>query len=179
MEKACENRLLTWKLRYLYWSQLSRMKNLLRFTGCLLLPLLVGGVSGYFTVNAVHSWYPQLNKPFFNPPNYLFGPVWTMLYLLMGVSFYLVLKQPPSAARKKAVIVFVVQLVLNFCWSLIFFNFHLLSAALAEILVMWLMILWMIVSFYPISKAASLLQLPYLAWVSFASALNAAIVYLN
>ena len=155
------------------------MKNFATLTGCILLTLLIGGVSGFLTVGGVANWYATLHKPFFNPPNYLFGPVWTLLYLLMGVSYYMILKQPASAARRKAILIFYAQLALNFFWSIIFFNLHFIGSALADIILMWLMILLMIVSFYPLNKAASLIQLPYLAWVSFATALNVAILYLN
>ena len=155
------------------------MKNAFTFTGCLLLTLLVGGVSGYYTIANVATWYATLHKPFFNPPNSVFGPVWTVLYILMAVSFYMVLQQPKSVMRKYAITFFIVQLTLNFFWSIIFFNLHLIGIALAEIALMWLSILWMIILFYPVSKTAALLQLPYIAWVSFATALNAAIFYLN
>ena len=155
------------------------MKNAFTFTGCLLLTLLVGGVSGYYTIGNVATWYATLHKPFFNPPNSVFGPVWTVLYILMAVSFYMVLQQPKSVMRKYAITFFIVQLTLNFFWSIIFFNLHLIGIALAEIALMWLSILWMIILFYPVSKTAALLQLPYIAWVSFATALNAAIFYLN
>ena len=124
-------------------------------------------------------WYAALHKPFFNPPNYIFGPVWTALYVLMAVSFYIILRQPPSAERRRGIAIFLVQLTLNFFWSIIFFNLHRTGTALAEVAMMWLSILAMIILFYRISKTAALLQLPYIAWVSFASLLNAAIFYLN
>ena len=155
------------------------MKNALTLTGCLLLTLAVGGVSGFFTMHEITTWYAALHKPFFNPPNYLFGPVWTLLYVLMGISFYLILKQPPSTARRNVIAIFIVQLTLNFFWSIIFFNLHCTGVALGEVALMWVAILWMIILFYPISKTAALLQLPYIAWVSFAAALNAAIFCLN
>ena len=94
-----------------------------------------------FTVNAIATWYMTLHKPSFNPPNFIFGPVWTLLYVLMGISFYLILKEPASDTRKKSIIIFITQLVFNFFWSIIFFNLHLIGAALIEIIAMWLSIL--------------------------------------
>ena len=155
------------------------MQNLIKLIGCLFLTLLTGGVSGWFTVRAISTWYATLHKPSFNPPNYLFGPVWTVLYILMGISFFLILQQPLTDQRRKATRIFIIQLALNFFWSIIFFNFHFIGAALIEILAMWVSIVLMIIYFYRISKLAALLQLPYLCWVSFATLLNAAILYLN
>ncbi len=155
------------------------MKNALLLTGCLLFTLLIGGISGYFTIQGVTTWYPALHKPSFNPPNNIFGPVWTFLYTLMGISFYLVLKQPKSAARNNAIGIFILQLTLNFFWSIIFFNLHLIASALVDIIFMWASIFLMLIFFNRISRLASLLQLPYLVWVSFAAVLNAAILYLN
>lgn len=145
----------------------------------LALPLVVGGVAGVVTAQNVREWYPYLNKPSFTPPNALFAPVWTVLYLFMGVSLYLVLCQPPSSARKKAVILFGIQLFFNFWWSIIFFRFHLVGVALIDIVLLWICIVWMIRRFYKVSNLAANLQWPYLAWVSFATALNASVWYLN
>ncbi|AXY78709.1 tryptophan-rich sensory protein [Paraflavitalea soli] len=145
----------------------------------LALPLVVGGVAGAVTAQNVREWYPQLNKPFFTPPNALFAPVWTALYLLMGISLYLVLRQAPTTARKNAVILFGVQLFFNFWWSIIFFQFHLIGLALIDIVLLWSSIIWMISLIYKVSRRAANLQWPYLAWVSFATALNASVWYLN
>jgi tryptophan-rich sensory protein len=155
------------------------MKKLFRFLGCILLTMTIGGISGIATIDGVKGWYTTLNKPSFNPPNYLFGPLWTALYFLMGVSLYIILNQPASAGRRRALTIFGVQLALNFFWSVIFFNFHEPGWALADIILMWIAIVAMIVTFYRIDKTAGLLQLPYIAWVSFATLLNGAIVYLN
>jgi tryptophan-rich sensory protein len=140
--------------------------------------MLVGGISGVATVAGIKDWYVHLNKPFFNPPNYLFGPVWSILYLLMGVSLFMIL-QSKSITKKKAISIFFVQLFLNFWWSFLFFKFQLLGISLIEIVLMWLSILWMIIEFKKINKTAAYLQIPYLAWVTFASLLNLAIWYLN
>lgn len=155
------------------------MKKPLQFLLCLLSPLAVGAISGIATANNIPNWYAQLIKPSFNPPNYLFGPVWTTLYILMGISFYLILNSHVSIQRTTAIKYFWIQLFLNFCWSFLFFQFHFLGLALIEIIGMWLCILAMIMSYYKINKTAAFLQLPYLLWVSFASLLNASIWYLN
>ena len=153
-------------------------KNILKLIICLIVPMLVGGISGVATVAGIKDWYVHLNKPFFNPPNYLFGPVWSILYLLMGVSLFMIL-QSKSMNKKKAISIFFVQLFLNFWWSFLFFKFQLLGISMIEIIFMWLSILWMIIEFKKINKTAAYLQIPYLAWVTFASLLNLAIWYLN
>jgi len=150
------------------------LKAILSITIC----LAVGGISGYITADAIPDWYVNINKPSFNPPNWLFGPVWTTLYIMMGIAFFLIWKSH-SPLKHKAMLIFSVQLILNFFWSILFFNFHLLGIALIEILCMWLFILLSIISFYPVSKVAAYLLIPYLLWVSFASVLNFAIWQLN
>jgi tryptophan-rich sensory protein len=153
------------------------LKNSITLLGCLLLPLIVGGISGYFTAQNIPTWYVHLNKPSFNPPNYLFAPVWTTLYILMGISFYMIIKQ--DIVDKKLVRIFFIQLILNFAWSFIFFQFHALGLAFIEIVLMWISILTMIISFYKVNKLAGLMNVPYLLWVSFASILNLSIYMLN
>jgi len=120
-----------------------------------------------------------LNKPFFNPPNYLFGPVWTLLYLLMGISFFLILQSPIKELKRKAIIIFVIQLSLNFLWSFMFFKFELIGLAFIEIILIWISIFTMIIAFNKINRIAAALQIPYLLWVSFATVLNGAIWWLN
>ena len=155
------------------------MNKIIQFILCVLLTLSIGAVGGIATASSVNDWYVTLNKPVFNPPNYLFGPVWTTLYLLMGISFYWILQNPASALKTKAVLMFCTQLFLNFCWSFLFFKFQWLGIAFIEILTVWISILLMIVTFYKIKPKAAYLQLPYLLWVSFASVLNGCIWYLN
>jgi len=155
------------------------MKKAVQIILCILLPLSVGALSGMATTNGLISWYPSLHKPFFNPPNFLFGPVWTLLYVLMGISFYIILQSKDLMLKRRAVIIFGIQLVFNFFWSFIFFENKLLGWALVEIIILWLLLIGMIASFYGIDKRAGLLQIPYLLWVSFAALLNGAIVYLN
>ena len=155
------------------------MKKWITIAFCLLLPLAIGFVAGRVTTENVRIWYPTLEKPAFNPPNYLFGPVWTVLYLLMGISLYLIVRQPASHKRTKALTMFSVQLILNFWWSILFFRFHLIGVALADIILLLIFIVLMIQSFFKVNNTAAHLQWPYLAWVSFATALNMAIWVLN
>ena len=142
--------------------------------------LTVGAVSGYFTANEIPNWYATLIKPSFNPPNWIFGPVWSTLYLLMAISWWLVWKSDIASSKKnKAMLIFAIQLILNFFWSIIFFSFHQPGFALIEIIIMLIFILFSIITFYPASKPAAYLLIPYLLWVSFASILNYAIWKLN
>ncbi|AWW31054.1 tryptophan-rich sensory protein [Echinicola strongylocentroti] len=141
--------------------------------------VLMGSIAGVANAGNITTWYAELEKPSFNPPNSLFGPVWTVLYALMGLGLYLIWNAPKSEKRKRALQVFVVQFVLNFCWSFIFFYFHLIGWAAVEIVLLLGMIIWMIVSFKAVSKWAAYLQFPYLLWVSFATLLNISIWWLN
>lgn len=149
------------------------------FLACLIGPLAVGGLAGFATRAAIQNWYVFLNKPDLLPPNSWFGPVWTLLYLLMGLSLFLVLHQLNYQNYKSALKVFLIQLCLNFFWSFLFFKFNLLGIALIEIVLLWISILMMIVHFYRITPIAGLLNIPYLLWVSFATYLNAGVYYLN
>jgi len=139
----------------------------------------VGILGSIFTIPAITTWYQTLNKPFFSPPNFIFGPVWTTLYALMGVSIYLVLQQNLKKNKNKIIMLFSLQLFLNFLWSLIFFYFHLPLLAFLEIILLSVSILILIIRFWKYSKTASILLIPYLFWVSFATILNASIVILN
>jgi benzodiazapine receptor len=155
------------------------MKKWITIALCILLPLAVGYLSGRVTTENVRIWYPTLEKPSFTPPNYLFGPVWTVLYLLMGISLYLIVRQPASFNRTKALTFFSIQLLLNFWWSVFFFRFHFIGLALINIVLLLAFIVFMIRSFFKVTATAANLQWPYLAWVSFATALNIGIWVLN
>ena len=137
---------------------------------------LGAGILGmFFTVSAIPVWYSTLVKPTFSPPNWIFGPVWTILYILMGVSLYLV-----WTSKKKVVpTVFWVQLILNALWSIIFFGMHNPKLALTDILALWFFISLTIDRFAKINKLAGNLLIPYIAWVSFAVFLNFSIAILN
>jgi tryptophan-rich sensory protein len=142
--------------------------------------LLVGALGGFFTSSAVKGWYALANKPSFNPPNWIFAPVWTLLYLLMGIALYLVWKSDTAQGLKRMAIgLFAIQLVLNFFWSIIFFYAHQPGWAFVEIIVLWTMILLTILWFGKISPTAAWLLVPYISWVSFASVLNFSIWKLN
>lgn len=143
------------------------------------LPLAIGAFAGMYTSAAVPDWYASLNRPSFNPPGWVFGPVWTVLYILMGVSLFLVWKSEPGQARNVAMGVFFVQLALNFAWSFIFFYSKMIGPALIEIIVLWNSIVIMILLFYKIQPLAAYINIPYLLWVSFASVLNASYFVLN
>ena len=155
------------------------MNNTLKAVLSISLCFELGSSGGLITINEIPGWYAALQKPSFNPPNWLFGPVWTALYIMMGVAFYLVWRNPPSAGRKKALSAFLVQFALNCAWTPVFFAMHQLGAALVVIVLMWLAIFRTIFLFAPFSKTASWLLVPYISWVSFATLLNAAIWWLN
>ncbi len=156
------------------------MNNVIKFIVAVAIPLIVGGASGFFTVTDVDSWYQTINKPVWNPPNWIFGPVWTTLYVLMGIALFIIWKSDTSTELKKiAFVLFAIQLVFNFFWSFIFFNQHLVGWALIEMTVLWVFILLTIFSFAQVDKIAAWLLVPYISWVSFALILNFAIWKLN
>jgi tryptophan-rich sensory protein len=155
------------------------MKKIPTLIACLALTLGVGAIAGIATANSIDSWYSTIQKPSFNPPNYVFGPVWTLLYILMGISLYMIIIAPPHPLKRKAIILFILQLFFNFCWSFIFFSFHELLWASVEIIVLWVLILLTIIQFSKINKIAPWLLVPYLAWVSFATRLTFSVYFLN
>ncbi len=139
-----------------------------------------GAVGSLFTFNAISGWYSTLQKPVLNPPSWIFAPVWTTLYALMGISAFLVYQKGWQRKEvKRALGIFGIQLFLNVIWSIIFFGLHLSGLALIDIVLLWIAILITIIAFTKISKPAAWLLLPYLVWVSFATYLNFAIFYLN
>lgn len=155
------------------------MKKAIQLIASILLCLSIGALSGIATASGVKTWYIDIIKPVFNPPNYIFAPVWTVLYFLMGVSFYLILQGPKSVEKSKAICLFFLQLTLNFAWSFLFFKYHLIGIACIEIILIWLAVLAMILQFYKVNSWAAKLQIPYLLWLSFATVLNASIWWLN
>lgn len=154
------------------------MKNWQKLVISLALPQLAGGLGAIFTAPAIEGWYAQLTKPAFTPPSWLFAPAWTLLYLLMGLAFFLVWREVKPGWQKAARLFFV-QLGLNTLWSILFFGFQSPVLALAEILVLLVFIGITAYHFYRLDRWAGWLILPYLAWSTFATLLNAAIVYLN
>jgi len=162
---------------------LVRKHSWLALVGWLAVCYFVAGVSGYFTAQQIPTWYAGIVKPSFNPPNWVFGPVWSVLYALMGIAAWLVWRLPStgpqSSARRRALKLFWTQLFLNFSWSFLFFKQHWVLAAAVEVVVLWLAILLMTRSYLKVSKAAAGMMVPYLGWVGFASALNWAVWWVN
>jgi benzodiazapine receptor len=143
--------------------------------------LVIGYFSGIVTRSAIITWYPTLVKPSFNPPNWVFAPVWSTLYIMIGIAAGLVWDRIESNTTlvKKALVVFAIQLALNALWSYLFFGLMNPMLALLEIVILWLMIYETYVQFGRINKIAGYLFIPYLLWVSFAMVLNASIWWLN
>ena len=156
------------------------MKNWMKLLISVGVPVGVGAIAGLFTATGVNSWYQTIEKPTWQPPGWVFGPVWTVLYILMGIAFYLVWKSNAAPKLKRmAITLWIIQLVFNFLWSFIFFTRHQIDWALAEILVLWFFILLTILYFGRINKVAAWLMVPYISWVSFASLLTFTIYELN
>lgn len=143
------------------------------------IPLFIWFISSYFTLSSIESWYLTLNKPFFNPPNWIFWPVWTLLYILMGVSFYRVWNQWFWIHKNKLKMIYFLQLFLNFLWSISFFYLENPLLWLINIIILWIFIIFNIIYFYAVDKKSWFLFIPYLLWVSFASILNLFIYLLN
>lgn len=156
------------------------MNNVLKLIACIVLCEAVGIISGIFTVEAIPTWYATLVKPPFSPPNWVFGPVWTTLYALMGISLYLAWQSKGKVKQKQeAYRIFFIQLFLNFVWSLLFFGLRSPVLGFIDIIILLAAILITIKKFYPLSKWAAYLLIPYLLWVTFATILNFSIVLLN
>ncbi|MGO4877172.1 TspO/MBR family protein [Pedobacter psychrotolerans] len=152
----------------------------LAFILSILITLSIGALGGYATAQSVRTWYPLLNKPTFNPPNWLFAPVWTSLYVLIGIAAYLVwVKRDRIVHFPRTVAIYFIQLILNLAWSFIFFYLHEIGFALAEIIVLLAVIILNAMMFYKIDKWAGLLFIPYILWVSFASFLTYNLFILN
>jgi translocator protein len=154
--------------------------NIAALLGFIVLSELAGIIGSVFTFQSVLTWYPGLEKPFFSPPSWVFGPVWTTLYLLMGVSAYLVWeKGAGNPAVRPALGWFGTQLALNTAWSIAFFGLQSPWAAVAVIALLWLAIVATIRAFWGIARPAAYLLLPYILWVSFAALLNVSLALLN
>jgi translocator protein len=141
--------------------------------------LAVGGFGGRWTAPQIPGWYQTLTKPSFNPPGWIFGPVWTTLYILMAVAAWRVTESPESRLRTLGITLFVFQLALNLAWSWIFFHKHAIGMAAVEVALLWCAIGATTLVFSRVSASAAWLMAPYWAWVTFASILNAAIWRLN
>lgn len=143
-------------------------------------PQAAGGIGALFTTTGMDGWYRSIEKPSFNPPSWVFGPVWITLYVLMGISAFLVWRKGWSRRGvKPALGVFGAQLAVNTLWSYAFFGRHSIGGALAVIIVLWGLILLTMIEFFRISRSAGILLIPYFLWVSFAAVLNYSIFVLN
>lgn len=154
-------------------------QSALGLVGWTILCFTAAGVGSSFTMPQIETWYAELNKPSFNPPNWIFGPVWTTLYLMMAVAVWLVWKNEGWVNAPHSLGMWCFQLLLNTTWSVIFFGLENPTLAAVEIVVLWISILIVIVIFWRHSRFAALLMVPYLLWVSFAAVLNFSIVALN
>lgn len=157
------------------------MNKITRILTVVVTCLAIGYFSGIVTRSSIETWYPTLIKPSFNPPNWVFAPAWSLLYLLMGVAAGLVWDriEHEKEAVRKALIFFAIQLALNALWSYLFFGLMNPLLALIEIVILWLMIYETLLKFIKINKVAGYLLVPYLLWVSFATVLTASIWWLN
>jgi tryptophan-rich sensory protein len=157
------------------------MKNkILKFVAAVAICELAGVIGSFFTASSIQNWYAGITKPVFNPPNWIFAPVWTTLFLLMGVALFLAwTKKAERKLKRTAMILFDFQLVLNIAWSMIFFGLHSPFWAFVDIVALWILILLNAICFYKISKAAGWLYAPYLLWVGFAGVLNFTIWMIN
>ena len=145
---------------------------------CTITCLLLGFASGYGTGEAISGWYQNLEKPNWTPPGWIFGPVWTLLYILMGISAAIIWHSK-NTMKKRALMFFLIQFILNLAWSSVFFNFRLVGWAFVEIIVLLIFLLLTVVYFYKINKTAAYLLMPYLFWTAFASLLNGSLWFLN
>ncbi len=157
------------------------MNKYLKITYCVAISLAVGYLSSNVTQSSIKTWYPTIEKPIFNPPNWVFAPVWTMLFILMGIAAGMVWNKLESNKElvKKGLLFFTVQLLLNALWSYLFFGLNNILLALIEIILLWLIIYETYYIFKQVDKKAGYLLIPYLAWVGFASVLTGTIYWLN
>lgn len=156
------------------------MANPFRFLASVGICFLAGAIGSFFTSPSIPGWYQNINKPFFNPPNWIFGPVWSVLFLMMGISLYLIWKKEAAKKEKRiAILIFAAQLLFNAFWSIAFFGLKSPFLGLIVIFILLLLIAVNIFKFCKISKEAGILLVPYIIWVMFASILNFAIWKLN
>jgi len=147
---------------------------------CVVIVMVLGAAGGFVTAGSIPDWYAKLTKPPGTPPNVVFGPVWSVLYLMIGISLARVWHFAPTGPEKRrALIRFAIQMILNLIWTPLFFGAHLVSVALAVIVSLWVMILLTILAFKPLDRVAAWLLVPYLVWVSYATYLNAGFFVLN
>jgi translocator protein len=157
-----------------------KKEDIFKLSAAVIVSELIGVVGSFFTIPSIPSWYAHLEKPTLAPPNWIFGPVWTTLFALMGIAAFLVWRKGFALKNVRISLgIFFSQLVLNILWSIIFFGWHSPGGALVEIIFLWLAIAATIVVFNKVSKPAAWLLVPYILWVSFAAYLNYSIWHLN
>jgi tryptophan-rich sensory protein len=156
-----------------------RFSRLLALGASIALPLVSGFIGNIFTSERLNNWYAALDKPWFNPPNWLFGPVWTVLYILVGLSFYLIFITQTTLKKYRADLAYTLQLVINTFWTIAFFALESPVAGIIVILSLLAAIGWTMYEFHRIRPMAAYVLVPYLLWVSFAAVLNIAIASLN
>lgn len=157
------------------------MSKYLKIIYCVAICLAVGYLSSNVTQSSIKTWYPTIEKPIFNPPNWVFAPVWTMLFIMMGIAAGMVWNKLESNKElvKKGLLFFTIQLLLNALWSYLFFGLNNILLALIEIILLWLIIYETYYIFKQVDKKAGYLLIPYLAWVGFATILTGTIYWLN
>lgn len=156
------------------------MKNWKKLVIAIIICQLAGVIGSFFTAPAIGSWYVFLQKPSFSPPNWIFAPVWTTLYTLMGISLYLVWKKGLEKREiKSAFVLFIIHLFLNSLWSILFFGVKNIQLAFFEIVILLVLVFYIITRFYRIDKKAAYLLIPYFLWISFATFLNYSLMLLN
>lgn len=156
-----------------------KIKDILKLVASISLCQLAGFLGSLFTTPSIPTWYETLKKPFFTPPNWIFSPVWISLYVLMGISLFMVWRRNDHPEFKTALIFFFIQLILNILWSISFFGLRSPFLGLIDIVLLWIAILITIRFFLRVSKTAGILLLPYIIWVSFAALLNFFLWILN
>jgi tryptophan-rich sensory protein len=154
-------------------------KRLLPLGLFLLLAFAAAAMGALATATSVETWYPTLRKPSWNPPSWVFGPVWTLLYILMAVATWRAWSVGDALAARRTASLYSAQLTLNALWSILFFGMRRPDIALAEIIVLWAVLIVILVRFWRLDRVAAALWLPYLGWVTFAAVLNGAIWSLN
>ena len=157
-----------------------KINNYVRLVIAIVICNLAGFIGSFFTVTSAGSWYSSIQKPVFNPPNWVFAPVWTLLFILMGISLYFIWEAGLKKKKVKIPLVFFgIQLILNMLWSVFFFGLQNPLLAFIEIVILWIFILLTIIRFFKVSRTAAYLLVPYILWVGFAAVLNFSIFLLN
>jgi translocator protein len=161
-----------------------KLIDLVTLFGTILLCQLAGAIGSIFTINSISTWYVTLNKPFFTPQNWIFGPAWITLYTIMGISLFIILKTINNKEKfisknKVALFLFGLQLIINTIWSIIFFGLQNIFLGMVTIITLWFIVALTVIKFYKINQKAGILLIPYLVWLSFATILNISIFLLN